>query len=129
VYKLAVVEDEREVHKRLISLIKKSQSKFELSAEFDNGIDAYDGIISDRPDLVITDIRIPFIDGIELSKKLLETLPLIKIVIITGYNEFTYAKEAANLGVLGFISKPITQEDIDLILGKAETALDAILAS
>jgi len=126
VYRLVVVEDEREVHQRLVSLIGKSRcGGFELAAGYENGIDAYDGIMADPPDLVITDIRIPFINGIELSRKLGEALPLIKIAIITGYNEFNYAKEAANLGVIGFISKPVTQEDVDAILCKAEAALDA----
>ena len=123
-YKLVVVEDERDVRHRLVSHIEKSDTKFDLVAEYENGIDAYDGILSDNPDLVITDIRIPYIDGIELSKLIRETLPLVKIIIITGYSEFNYAKEAANLGVIGFISKPVTQEDIDALLDKAAKELD-----
>lgn len=123
-YKLVIVEDERDARKRLISMIEKAGSKFELIAEYENGIDAYDGILSDSPDLVITDIRIPYINGIELAKKIREMLPLVKIIINTGFNEFDYAKEAANLGVLGFISKPVTQEDVDTLLKKVEETLD-----
>ena len=123
-YKLVIVEDERDVRQRLVGLIEKSDCNFEIVAEYENGIDAYDGIISDNPDLILTDIKIPYINGIELSKMLREIYPLIKIIIITGYSEFDYAKEAANLGVLGFISKPITLENIQNLLGKAEAALD-----
>ena len=72
----------------------------------------------------MTDIRIPYINGIELSKKIREVFPLVKIIIITGYNEFDYAKEAANLGVIGFISKPVTQDNISALLKKAEASLD-----
>ena len=123
-YKLVIVEDERDVRKRLVGLIEKSGCRFEIVAEYETGIDAYDGIISDNPDLILTDIRIPYIDGIELSKKVREIYPLVKIIIITGYSEFDYAKEAANLGVIGFISKPITLENIQDLLQKAETSLD-----
>ena len=123
-YKLVIVEDERDVRQRLVSHVKNAETRFDLVAEYENGIDAYDGILTDNPDLVITDIRIPYIDGIELSKKIREMLPLVKIIIITGYNEFSYAKEAANLGVAGFISKPVTQADVTALLRKAEDELD-----
>ena len=123
-YKLVIVDDERDVRDRLVSLVAKAGGAFELVAQYENGIDAYEGILSDNPDLIITDIRIPYIDGIELARKLREVLPLLKIIIITGYDEFDYAKEAANLGVVGFISKPITQDDIQAILEKAKRTLD-----
>ena len=123
-YKLVIVEDERDVRQRLVKLIEKAECNFEIVAEYETGIDAYDGIISDNPDLILTDIKIPYINGIELSKKVREIYPLVKIIIITGYSEFDYAKEAAKLGVVGFISKPITLENIRDLLEKAETSLD-----
>jgi len=123
-YKLTIVEDECDVRNRLVSMIRKSGSRFEIISEYETGIDAYDGIISDSPDLILTDIRIPYINGIELVKMVRDVQPLVKIIIITGYNEFDYAKEAANLGVVGFISKPITLEDMKELLEKAEKALD-----
>ena len=124
VYRLVIVEDEKDVRSRLVGLIKKSGCNFSIAAQYENGIDAYDGIISDNPDLILTDIKIPYINGIELAKKIREVHPLVKIIIITGYSEFDYAKEAANLGVIGFISKPITVENIRELLLKAQTALD-----
>ena len=123
-YKLVIVEDERDVKNRLVSLIQKAGCDFEIVSEYETGIDAYDGIISDNPDLIMTDIRIPYIDGIELSKMVRKVYPLVRIIIITGYNEFDYAKEAANLGVIGFISKPVTLENIRDLLQKAETSLN-----
>lgn len=123
-YKLVIVEDEKDVRSRIINIINKVDSNFNIIAEYETGIDAYDGIISDNPDLILTDIKIPYINGIELSKKVREVFPLIKIIFITGFNEFDYAKEAANLGVVGFISKPITFGDISVLLKKAEAALD-----
>ena len=122
-YKLVIVEDERDVRQRLANLIGKSGSNFEIVSEYETGIDAYEGIISDNPDLILTDIKIPYIDGIELSKKVRAVYPHVRIIIITGYNEFDYAKEAANLGVVGFISKPVTFENIRDLLNKAEASL------
>lgn len=123
-YKLVIVEDERDVRRRVAGLIEKAKSRFQIISEYENGIDAYDGIISDNPDLILTDIKIPYIDGIELVKKVREVLPLVKVIIITGYNEFDYAKRAANLGVVGFISKPVILEDVRALLQKAESVLD-----
>lgn len=123
-YKLVIVEDERDVRSRLVSLIAKAGGNFEVASEYETGIDAYDGIISENPDLILTDIKVPYINGIELAKMVREVLPLVKIIIITGYNEFDYAKEAANLGVVGFISKPVTLEDVCVLLKKAEEELD-----
>ena len=123
-YKMVIVEDERDVRNRLVGLIEKSGSNFEIISEYETGIDAYEGILSDNPDLILTDIKIPYINGIELSKMIREVYPLVKIIIITGYNEFDYAREAANIGVIGFISKPVTLENIQELLRKAETSLD-----
>lgn len=123
-YRLVIVEDERDIRSRLVNMITKSGSNFEVVAEYETGIDAYDGIISDNPDLILTDIKIPYINGIELSKRVREVLPVVKIIFITGYNEFDYAKEAANLGVIGFVSKPVTAEDICTFLKRAEETLN-----
>ena len=123
-YKLVIVEDERDVRNRLASLVKKTGCNFEIISEYETGIDAYDGIISDNPDLILTDIKIPYINGIELSKMVREAYPLIKIIIVTGYSEFDYAKEAANLGVIGFVSKPVTLDSIRECLRKAEASLN-----
>ena len=69
-YKLVIVEDERDVRNRLVGMIERSGLNFEIVAEDETGIDAYDGIISDNPDLILTDIKIPYINGIDLSKLL-----------------------------------------------------------
>ena len=124
-YKLVIVEDEKDVRSRLVGMIGKSSGKFQVISEYETGIDAYDGIVFDNPDLIITDIKIPYINGIDLAKEVRKVFPLIKIIVITGYSEFDYAKESANLGVVGFISKPITSEELTSLLAKAEAALDS----
>ena len=123
-YKLVIVEDERDVRNRLAGLIERSGCNFEIMSEYETGIDAYEGIITDNPDLILTDIKVPYINGIDLSKMIRAVYPLVKIIIITGYSEFDYAKEAANLGVIGFVSKPVTLDNIRDLLKKAEASLD-----
>ena len=100
-------------------MILKSPTVFELMGVYENGIDAFDGVSGNQIDLLITDIKIPYIDGIELSRKLKQTDPFLKIIIITGYDEFDYAKQAIELEVVGFISKPISQSELDKTLKKS----------
>ena len=123
-YKLVLVEDENDVRSRIAGMIEKSDSGFEIVAEYTTGIDAYEGIMSDNPDLILTDIKMSFMDGIELAKLVRKSLPFAKIVFITGYSEFEYAKEAANLGVVGFINKPVCFDDLSNVLKRAEEMLN-----
>ncbi|MEG2014529.1 MAG: response regulator, partial [Clostridia bacterium] len=124
-YRLVIVDDEKDIREHLKYLITASPISFQIMSEYENGIDAYEGITNDFPDLVITDIKIPYIDGISLAKNIKEIMPLVKIAFVTGYDEFDYAKQAANIGVVGFVSKPITQDNINEILKRAEDALNA----
>ena len=123
-YKLILVDDEQDVRNRIITSIQKIDCGFEVIASYDNGLDAFDGIIQMNPDLVITDIRMPFMTGMELLKKIKDSLPLIKTIIITGFDEFDYAKQAIDLGVSGFLTKPITTADLEEVLHKAKEELD-----
>ena len=61
-----------------------------------------------RPDIVITDIKMPFMDGLELASLIKKTLPDTKIIILSGYNEFEYAKKAISIGVTDYQLKPIS---------------------
>ena len=123
-YKLVIVEDENDVRSRITSLIRLSGTKFGITNEYATAIDAYEDIMSDCPDLILTDIKMPHMSGIELAKAVRDAFPFAKIVFITGYNEFEYAKEAANLGVTQFINKPVSAEEIESVLLKTQSLLD-----
>lgn len=66
-------------------------------------------ILKSKPDLLITDIKMPFMDGLTLCKLVKKELPDIKIVILSGYDDFNYAKQAINIGVEDYLLKPITK--------------------
>ena len=123
-YKLIIVDDEFDVRSRISQSIERIDSGFEIVGMFENGLDAFDGVVNLNPDLVITDIRMPFMTGIELIKKIRETKPLTKVIIITGFDEFDYAKQAIDLGVIGFLTKPVTTDDLSSIVKKAKEELD-----
>ena len=78
------------------------------SQEASDGELAYPLIRKVQPDILITDIRMPFMDGLELSELVKKEFPRIKIIILSGYNEFDYAKQAIHIGVTDYLLKPIT---------------------
>ena len=123
-YKLIIVDDEFDIRERLSQSIEKMDSGFEIIGKYENGLDALEAVNQLEPDLVLTDIRMPFMTGIELISKIRETKPLTKVIIITGFDEFDYAKRAIDLGVIGFLTKPVTYSDLEVILKKAKEELD-----
>lgn len=122
-YTIIVVDDEEDVRKRITSKIPHD-SGFEIVGQASNGYDALDLIERLKPDVVITDIRMPFIDGIQLANIIRSEHPKTKIAFISGYDEFSYAKEAIELDVISYLSKPITEQDIHYFLNKLKVRLD-----
>lgn len=123
-YKLIVVDDEIDFRGRIEHILDVIDVGFELSGMYTNGVDALDGILKYEPDLLITDIKMPFMDGMELISKVREEMPLLKVIIISGFDEFDYAKKAIDLGVISYITKPITSKSLEEILIKAKNSLD-----
>lgn len=122
-YTIVLVDDEEEVRKRIISKIP-SDMGFEIIGQASNGYDAIDLIERLKPDVVITDIRMPFVDGIQLANIIRTEHPKTKIAFISGYDEFAYAKEAIELNVVSYLSKPIAEEEIIHFLSKLKNRLD-----
>jgi two-component system response regulator YesN len=122
-YTIIIVDDEEEVKNRIVSKIPANFG-FEIVGLASNGYDALELIDKVRPNAVITDIRMPFIDGIQLAKLIRKNYPKTKIAFISGYNEFTYAKVAIELGVISYLSKPITESDVLEFLTKLKNQLD-----
>lgn len=122
-YKMILVDDEDEVRGRISSKIS-SESGFVVVGAAGNGYDALDLIEKHSPHVVLTDIKMPFIDGIELAATIKRDFPTTRVAFITGYDEFDYAREAIELNVISYLTKPVTQGDISKFLNKLKVELD-----
>ena len=123
-YKVIIADDELQVRERLLSLMNRRKDEFEVVGTYENGYDALTSGVILEPDLIITDIKMPYIDGMELIKEAKLQLPLIQSIIISGYDDFDFAKKAINLDVISYISKPITFDELSEALDKAKNILD-----
>lgn len=127
-YKLLIVDDEEEVRKGIIQKIDWSRSNFVIAGEAENGREALELIEESIPDVVITDITMPLMDGLGLAKIIHDSYPTVKTVILTGYDDFKFAQQAIKYGVADYILKPVLPEDIEELLGKLKDRIDAEIA-
>ncbi|MGG3308098.1 response regulator [Paenibacillus lautus] len=91
-----------------------------------NGEDGLMLITSCRPDIIVTDIRMPKLDGLELTRRVKELLPRSKVILMTGFSDFEYARQAVQLGAFDFITKPFSLAHIEEIVVKAKKEIAAI---
>lgn len=108
--KVFLVEDESLIREGLRDNIPWEQYGYRFVGEAGDGEMALPLIRKSRPDLLITDIKMPFMDGLSLSKIVKEEFPKTKVVIISGYDDFEYAREAIEVGVDQYLLKPITRD-------------------
>ena len=106
--KIFLVEDEVVIRNGIKNNIPWEREGFIFAGEASDGELAYPLIIKAKPDILITDIKMPFMDGLELSRIVRKELPQIRIIILSGYNEFDYAKSAIEIGVTQYLLKPIS---------------------
>lgn len=113
-----IAEDEQKVGQLIKALIKWDELNISLLGIINNGKDAFDFIKQNKPDIVITDIRMPKMDGLELIRQTKILYPEIKFIVISGYRYFEYAHSALKYGVVDYLLKPINQDDLNNILRK-----------
>ena len=102
-YKVMIVDDEMLVRIGVKALIDWQELGFEIIAEASNGLSAFEKYVALKPDVVITDIKMPKQDGLWLTKKIKEHNPDTEIILLTCYDDFSYAKEAIKLKVSDYI--------------------------
>lgn len=107
--KVFLVEDESLIREGLRDNIPWEQYGYQFVGEAGDGEMALPLIRKTQPDLLITDIKMPFMDGLSLSKIVSEEFPKTKIIIISGYDDFEYARQAIEAGVEQYLLKPITR--------------------
>lgn len=125
-YTLIFVDDEDIVREGITSRIDWGSNGYELAGVFEDGIAALN-FLSTRPvDVVLTDISMPRMDGLALSKAIAEKYPRTVVLLLTGFEEFEYAQEAVRHRVKEFLLKPITAEELDKVLQRTRSELERL---
>lgn len=122
--KVVIVDDEYIVVNGIKAMIAREKMDFEVTGYACDGIEGLKVIIEQQPDLVISDIRMPGMDGLALIEEAKAYLPETIFVIISGYQEFEYARKALSLGVRGYIDKPITMAKVRETLQMANELIE-----
>lgn len=118
-YKLLLVDDEQLQLEALKNFTNWQNMNIEIIETAINGREALEKIPVIKPDLIITDVKMPVMDGIELLKNIRRLYPMIKVIFLSGYDEFKYVKAALDNGVVGYILKPIDRFDLQETINKA----------
>ncbi len=119
-YKALVVDDEKIGRDGIKFLMKKYNDQIEV-AEAINGRVALEHIRSNQVDILITDIKMPIMGGMELIREVYKDFPHLKIIILSGYGEFEYAQNALKMGVCEYLLKPVSKDDFDEAIEKVLT--------
>ncbi len=114
--KVVLIDDEVIIRDGLRQEINWESLNMEIVGEAENGLDALEVVATTQADLIITDIRMPFMDGLQFIEKIKKKYPEIYIIIITGHDEFQYAQRAIKLGAYDYLLKPIDLEAVILTL-------------
>jgi len=119
-----LAEDEIIVREGIRNNINWEQTQYLLAGEAPDGEVALSMIHEIKPDILITDIRMPFLDGLSLSKIVKKSMPRVKIIILSGHDEFEYAKEAISIGVEEYLLKPVSSNEMLKALDKIAGRID-----
>ena len=119
-YKLLIVDDEKIEREGMAELIDWGSFGIELAGTAWNGQDGYEKVLKLRPDIVMTDIKMPVMDGLGLIRKLKEELPDIQVIVLSGYGEYEYTSQAMELGIKYYILKPCDEERMLPVIEKVK---------
>jgi len=124
-YKVMIVDDEVQSREIMASYISEYKEDFEIAAVLQNGKRAIEFLEKNDVDIVLTDIKMPYVDGIELSKWIHENKPSIKVVLVSAFAEFEYAKLALLYNVIYYLLKAIDEEELKTVLYHIKDVLDS----
>ncbi|CAM4125687.1 response regulator [Paenibacillus alkaliterrae] len=117
-HSILIVEDERWVRTALRKTIEKTGLPFKVVHELTNGVEAVDWLSHNEADMVLTDIRMPVMDGLALIEEIQRRKHMIQVVIVSGHDDFSYAQQAIRLGAFDYLLKPVETESMAACLHK-----------
>ncbi|MEG2583989.1 MAG: response regulator, partial [Oscillospiraceae bacterium] len=123
-YKILLVDDEPLIRRSMMKTINDADGEYFVCDQAGDGLDGIAKITEHKPDIIITDICMNRMTGLEMIEKIKNVVPNAKIIILTGYRDFEYAQKAIQLGAFGFILKPIKNAEIVELLSKAAESID-----
>lgn len=115
---IVIVDDEPDILKGIEFLLNAAGRDYHVTGRAFNGKEGVEVILSKHPDIVLTDIKMPFFDGIEMIRRLKEQKSEAEFILLSGYAEFAYAKKAMALGVRYYLMKPLDEEELYGIIEK-----------
>ncbi len=124
-YTVIVADDEDELREAVCTMIPWEDYGFCLAGSASNGLDALQMVEQYEPDLLLTDIRMPFISGIELARQVREVRPATNIAFLSGYDDFEYAQQAIQYNIISYMLKPLTVEGLGTELRTIRQKIDA----
>lgn len=125
-YRIVIAEDEPAALGHVCMILEKKCPGYQIVGTAGNGLEALSLIRREQPDILISDVRMPVMDGIQLISKVKEEYPEILSIIVSGYSEFEYAKGALQSGVCDYLLKPLAPSDIKELMDRLEPRLDAL---
>ena len=123
-YRVLLVDDEQDIREGISRKMDWLGLGFSLVGEAANGQDALELAETLRPDVILTDIKMPFMDGLELCRILTDRLPAARFVVFSGFDDFEYAKQAIQMNVVEYILKPINADELSDVLRRLKEQLD-----
>jgi len=123
-YKLIIVDDESEIRNGLLEIIDWEKEGFVVVGEAENGLDALQLAESTPIDLVITDIRMPFMDGLEMAKEIRKIQPMVSFIILSGFDDFEFTRQAIQIKISDYVLKPVSSDELIPILRGVKASMD-----
>lgn len=123
-YKLMMVDDEAIIRDGMEAMLRTIPG-VRLIKTCSNAFEALECMTDEMPDILISDIKMPQMDGLELAERALQKYPAMQVIILSGYDEFEYARKAMQLGVKEYILKPCEREELEVVLERVCRNIDA----
>ena len=122
--KVFLVDDEIAIRENLRNSFPWEEKGFQLVGEAPDGEMALPMIRDLDVDILLTDIRMPFMDGMKLCEEVQRTMPWVERIILSGYDDFEYARKAITLGVREYLLKPVTAKELEDVLDRARNQIE-----